>query len=89
MTADAKRMTLKKSQSQQNDKPLLGKSTDLLGEIKSEFKKISWTEPDALKTYTKVVVGATFVVGLGIYFVDLAIQMGLTLMELVVKGIFG
>lgn len=89
MTADTKQMTTKKSQSQQSEKFLLAKSGDLLGEIKSEFKKITWTEPEALKTYTKVVVGATFAVGLGVYFIDLAIQSVLWSLELIVKTLVG
>lgn len=88
MTAETKQMTVKKSQSQEGEK-FLTKSSDLLGEIKGEFKKITWTEPEALKTYTKVVVGATFAVGLGIYIVDLGIQMVLAALEFIVKGLIG
>jgi preprotein translocase subunit SecE len=82
-------MTAKKSQSQQNEKSTLVKSGDFLGDMKSEFKKITWTEPDALRTYTKVVVGATFAVGLGIYLVDLGIQLVLATLEFIVKGLIG
>lgn len=89
MTAEAKQMTTKKSQSQENEKSAIAKSGDLLGEMKSEFKKITWTEPDALRTYTKVVVGATFAVGLGIYIVDLGIQLVLASLEFIVKGLIG
>jgi len=88
VTAEAKQMTVKKSQSQESEK-FLTKSGELLGDIKSEFKKITWTEPEALRTYTKVVVGATFAVGLGIYIVDLGIQMVLHALEFIVKGLIG
>ncbi|MBJ7449764.1 MAG: preprotein translocase subunit SecE [Parachlamydiales bacterium] len=44
------------------------------GEMKQEFKTINWTEKDELMTYTKVVIGATFLCGIGIYVVDLVIQ---------------
>lgn len=54
---------------------------DFIGEIKAELKRISWTNPDELKTYTKIVVGATFVFGMGIYFMDLLIQAGLWILE--------
>lgn len=47
---------------------------DFIGDIKTEVKKISWTSPEELKVYTKVVVATTFALGLGIYFMDLIIQ---------------
>lgn len=47
---------------------------DFLVNIKAELKKISWTDPEELKVYTKVVVATTFFLGMGIYFVDLIIQ---------------
>jgi preprotein translocase subunit SecE len=48
---------------------------EFVGDIKDELKKISWTSPEELKTYTQLVVAATFVAGMGIYFVDLLIQI--------------
>jgi preprotein translocase subunit SecE len=42
--------------------------------IKQEIKTIHWTSPEELRTYTKVVVGATFFFGMGVYFVDLFIH---------------
>lgn len=42
--------------------------------IKQEIKTIHWTSPEELRTYTKVVVGATFFFGMGVYFVDLLIH---------------
>lgn len=42
--------------------------------IKQEIKTIHWTSPEELKTYTKVVVGATFFFGMGVYFVDFFIH---------------
>lgn len=54
---------------------------DFVGEIKAELKRISWTNPEELKTYTKIVVGATFFCGMGIYFMDLFIQAGLWILE--------
>lgn len=44
------------------------------GDIKGELKKISWTSPEELRLYTQLVVGATFILGLGLYLVDLLIQ---------------
>ncbi|MCB1113152.1 MAG: preprotein translocase subunit SecE [Chlamydiia bacterium] len=43
-------------------------------EIKSEFRQITWTTKEELFAYTQIVVGATFVLGLGVYLVDLSIQ---------------
>jgi preprotein translocase subunit SecE len=48
---------------------------EFLADIKSEFKKISWTSPEELTLYTKIVVGATILFGLGLYVLDLAIQV--------------
>jgi len=49
-----------------------------VGDIKTEFNKISWTSREELKTYTQIVVGATFIMGLSIYAIDLLIQGALT-----------
>lgn len=54
---------------------------DFIGEIKAELKRITWTSPEELKTYTKIVVGATFFCGMGIYFMDLFIQAALWILE--------
>jgi preprotein translocase subunit SecE len=58
---------------------------DFLGDVKSEFKKISWTSPEELKTYTKIVVVATFLLGMGIYIMDLAIQFALNALGFLVR----
>ena len=47
---------------------------NFLGDIKSEFSKISWTSPEELRTYTKIVVAGTFIFGMGIYLMDIIIQ---------------
>lgn len=55
--------------------PITGaKVIDFVGDVKAELKKINWTSPEELKVYTKVVVGATFFLGMGLYLVDLFIQ---------------
>lgn len=51
-----------------------GQWTNFLGDIKDEFSKISWTSPEELVTYTKIVCIGTFVFGMGIYLMDLTIQ---------------
>ena len=58
---------------------------DFIGEIKAELKRISWTSPAELKTYTKIVVGATFFCGMGIYLMDLMIQTGLWILESILR----
>lgn len=48
---------------------------EFVGDIKTEFKKISWTSPEELTLYTKIVVLATFLSGMGLYVLDIAIQI--------------
>lgn len=62
---------------------------DFVGNVKEEFKTITWTNPGELQLYTKLVVGATFIFGLGIYFIDLAIQSSLHLIGILFHFIFG
>lgn len=57
------------------------------GEVKQEVKKITWTTKEELILFTKVTVGMTFAVGLGIYLVDLLIQSGLSGVSALVKAI--
>ena len=54
------------------------KKTSLLKDMKEEMKRVSWTTQDELKTCGKIVVGAIFFLGLGIYVVDLVIRMVLS-----------
>lgn len=66
----------KRSQSQQS--AVSGKEVfSFIGDVKSEFKKISWTDKEELKTYTKVVVAFTFLFGISALFVDVIIQQTL------------
>jgi len=51
-----------------------GQWKNFLGDIKDEFKKISWTSPEELRAYTKIVVAMTFTFGMGIYLLDIVIQ---------------
>ena len=81
MVVEVKQMEIKKSNHQTTapvDHAVLNKkSRDFAGEIKQEIKNVTWTSKDELITYTQIVVGATFIMGMGIYFVDLAIQLTL------------
>lgn len=52
--------------------------TSYLRELKEELKKVKWTTKEELILLTKIVVGSTFVLGFGIYAVDLTIKGVLT-----------
>ena len=58
-------------------------------ELKEELKKVTWTSKDELIGFTKIVVGATFFLGLGIYGVDLLIKGVLNGFGTLVRLIFG
>lgn len=58
-------------------------------ELKQEFKRISWTSKAELRAYTKIVIGAIFIVGLGIYVVDLVARGALDGLGGLVRAIFG
>lgn len=60
-----------------------------VGNVKEELRKITWTSPDELRVYTQITVGATFVLGLGIYFIDILIQLTLLGISNIVRFIFG
>ncbi len=60
-----------------------------LQELKEELKKVSWTTKAELQLSTKVVICAVFILGLGIYLVDLIVKSGLDLIAQVVRFIFG
>lgn len=47
---------------------------DRFREMKDEMRKVSWTTKEELVSHTKVVVGAVFVLGIGMYVVDLVIR---------------
>lgn len=65
------------------------KTRDFLGDVKGELGKISWTTPEELRTYTKIVIGATFFFGMGVYFIDLIIQFVLGALESIIRLIGG
>lgn len=99
MAMDVKTMDIKKGThtatsaapvSNAKEEPSPGvKVFDFIGDVKEEFHKISWTSPDELRLHTKMVVGATFICGLGIYLVDLCIQNTLQLVAVLFHFIFG
>jgi preprotein translocase subunit SecE len=64
-------------------------ASSFVQELKEELKKVSWTTKQELRLSIKVVIGATFLFGLGIYLFDLAIKGALDFIALVVHFIFG
>jgi preprotein translocase subunit SecE len=58
-------------------------------ELKDELKKVSWTTKEELMLSTKVVIGAIFLFGIGIYLFDLVIKGLLDLVALIAHFIFG
>lgn len=97
MAVEVKTMEVKKTQqlaapanANTKDAPVKsGQWTSFLGDIKSEFKKISWTTPEELALYTKLVVAGTFLFGMGIYVMDLVIQACLSSLGFVLRLIGG
>jgi preprotein translocase subunit SecE len=80
---------VKKAQAETESLGSARKAQDFVAEIKSELTKIDWTSPEELRVYTKIVVVATFLLGIGIYIVDLTIQAVLGLLGFVVHWISG
>lgn len=56
-------------------------AADFIGDIKTEVTRINWTSWEELKVYTQIVVAATFLSGIGLYIVDLAIQNVLNILS--------
>lgn len=60
-----------------------------IGDVKEEIGRIAWTPQDELQVYTKAVVGTTFVLGIGLYFMDLIVQGTLAGLSAIVRLISG
>lgn len=95
MATEVKTMDVKKTQQLANGSTSREvaaprkKARDFIGDIKSELMKINWTSPEELKTYTKIVVGATFFCGMGLYAMDIIIQTSLNMLESVLRLVVG
>ncbi|MBA2727870.1 MAG: preprotein translocase subunit SecE [Parachlamydiaceae bacterium] len=92
MATEVKAMVLKKAEPATTSKEAAAKGLGIIefvSGIKEEFGRITWTSPDELRTYTKIVVGTTFALGLGIYCVDFLIQATLNVVGYVFHMIFG
>ena len=97
MSLEVKTMEMKKTQQlpktvESTKNETVVKTRDwknFLGDIKDEFKKITWTTPEELRLYTKIVVGMTVVCGLAIYLLDIIIQSVLGGLNFVMRLIGG
>jgi preprotein translocase subunit SecE len=74
--AEVKSMEVKKPQQSAVQEKIwtAKKATEFVSDVKAEINKIDWTNRSELIAYTKIVVGATFIVGMAIYGLDLSIQ---------------
>jgi preprotein translocase SecE subunit len=64
-------------------------AVNFFGDIKSEFKKVSWTSAEELKVYTNVVVIGTFVFGMMVYLMDLLFQNCIFGLNFILRFIMG
>lgn len=65
------------------------KAHAFLENVKQELSKIYWTDGQDVKIYAKVVVTATFLFGMLIYFSDLIIQRCLQAFDILFRWIVG
>lgn len=65
------------------------KITNFFGDVKLELKKISWTKPDELKDYAKVVLAMIFIFGFAIYLTDLTANTVLSKISLIFRFLLG
>lgn len=84
-----KNHTTSSESSQKASENTTEKLATFVGDVKGEINKISWTSPEELKTYTKIVVATTFFMGMGIYVIDLVIQGFLNSLGMIIRLISG
>jgi preprotein translocase subunit SecE len=95
VSAEVKAMDIKKTQqpttvsTPKEPAAAAPSAKDFVSNIKAEFSKISWTDSEELKLYTKMVVGATFIMGMSIYGIDLFIQGVLNSLSHIIQFLFG
>lgn len=61
------------------------KATEFVGDIKLELTRITWPNWEELKVYTQIVVAATFLFGIGLYFIDVLIQSVLNSLSFLIR----
>jgi preprotein translocase subunit SecE len=95
MAMEVKTMEIKKPQpissstSSRDTSAGTWKWREFISDVKAEFKKITWTTPEELRTYTKIVVAATFIMGMAIYIMDLLIRACLNGLDVIMRFIGG
>lgn len=58
-------------------------------DVKTEFKRIQWTEDKEVLYYTKIVLLATFISGMVLYIADLIVQQGLSAINFLLRLVLG
>ncbi len=64
------------------------KCKSYIKELKGELKIVTWTSKEELIVCTKIVIGATFLFGIGVYVVDLALRGALNWINMIFHKIF-
>jgi preprotein translocase subunit SecE len=82
-------MDIKSKQEPLHAAPSKREASAYLQEIKEELKKVEWTTKAELVLCTKIVIGATFLFGIGIYLVDLLVKGSLETIRNLCFWIFG
>ena len=65
------------------------KKSRFFHEMKEEMKRVSWTTKEELTTCTKIVLMAIFLLGAGIYLIDLFVRFCLNGLETATKYFCG
>lgn len=65
------------------------KKLNFFRSLQAELKKVTWTTKSELLFSTKIVVAATFILGIVIYLIDLFVRGGLGFISLITRFIFG
>jgi len=65
------------------------KKLNYFREVQAELKKVSWTTKLELISFTKIVLGATFIFAIAIYIADLVIKNALHVVSLIARILFG
>ncbi len=79
----------KKGHIAHNKGSLLRQGFDVIEDVKTELKRVTWTSKEELQVYTKIVVGATFTVGMLVYTTDIVIKTALETINFVLRAFGG
>lgn len=91
MGAEVKTMDIKKTQQTSSAEGQVStrKVQEFVAELKNEIHLVHWTSREELIAYAKIVVVATFVFGMSIYFMDLLTQTALSGLSTIIRFISG